>query len=175
MNKRDTRERERERENYRLMWTFWWQLNFSELKCAMILLWSLRASVCVWILDGKVLHTTEVRKKNEWEYCVVRAGPRLSCRAFFGCEKDAKRQTGREGQKGVQGGYSAAGAKGRGWRFSSPSKGRPVKLRKEVRLRCVPMSSQVSLGNSCLDAPVPSPGHRLPIWCHAMVDWHTPR
>ena len=49
----------------------------------MILLLKVRASVCIWILDGKVFHTTEVRKKNEWEYCVVRAGPRMSCRGFL--------------------------------------------------------------------------------------------
>ena len=42
-----------------------------------------RASVCVWILVGKVFHTTEVRKKNEWEYCVVHAGTRMSRRGFL--------------------------------------------------------------------------------------------
>ena len=65
------------------MWKFWWQLNFSELKCSMILRLKVRASVCVWIVDGKVFHTTEVWKKNEWEYCVMRAGPRMSCRGFL--------------------------------------------------------------------------------------------
>ena len=42
----------------------------------------MRASVCVWILEGKVFPTTEVRKKNEWEYSVVRAGPSMSCRGL---------------------------------------------------------------------------------------------
>ena len=65
------------------MWKFWWQLNFSELKCSMIFLLKVRAPVCIWILDGKVFHTTEVRKNNEWEYRVVRAGPRMSCRGFL--------------------------------------------------------------------------------------------
>ena len=38
----------------------------------LILLLKVRASVCIWILDDRVFHTTEARKRNGWEYCVVR-------------------------------------------------------------------------------------------------------
>ena len=62
------------------------------------------------------------------------------------------RQTGRERQKGFRAVIQQLVQKAEAGDLSSPSKGRPVKLRKEVRLRCVPRSSQDSPGNSCLDA-----------------------
>ena len=47
-------------------------------------------------------------------------------------------QTGRERQKGVQGGYSAAGAKGRGWRFLSSIEGQVLGRREIFHMSRLP-------------------------------------
>ena len=61
-------------------------------------------------------------------------------------------QTEEKGRKGFRAVIQQLVQKAEAGDFSPPSKGRPVKLRMEVRLRCVPRNSQDSPGNSCLDA-----------------------
>ena len=115
----------------------------------------MRASVYVWILDGKVFHTTEVRKK-EWMWVLCGAcwtenelpGHSLGVRStrWNKREEEGRKRSRAVIQQLVQ--KAEAGDSS----FSSPSTGRPVKLCKEVRLRCVSRSPQDSSGNSCLDS-----------------------